>query len=56
VYAVEMASCGIILVYVPSFMKIGAGVQAILRFRLRKLRACIVGISDGRDFLITPLR
>jgi hypothetical protein len=31
-YAVEMASCG--MIYVPSFMKIGTGVQAILRFYL----------------------
>jgi hypothetical protein len=53
-YAVEVASCG--MVYAPSFMKIGRGVQAILRFCLRSLRGCDVGISDGRDFLIAPLR
>jgi hypothetical protein len=35
-YAVEMASCGI--VYLPSFMKIGSGVQGIVRFCLRNLR------------------
>jgi hypothetical protein len=29
-YAVEMASCGVI--YIPSFMKTGAGVQGTLRF------------------------
>jgi hypothetical protein len=29
-YAVEKASCGTI--YLPSFMKIGTGVQAILTF------------------------
>jgi hypothetical protein len=32
-YAVEMASCG--MIYVPSFMKIGTGVQAILRFSMK---------------------
>jgi hypothetical protein len=53
-YAVEMASCG--MIYLPSFMKIGTGVQAILRFCLRYLRGCIVGISDGRGVIITPLR
>jgi hypothetical protein len=34
-YAVEMASCG--MIYLPSFMKIAASVQAILRFCLRNL-------------------
>jgi hypothetical protein len=53
-YAVEMASCGKICL--PSFMKIATGVQAILRFRLRNLKGCNVGITDGRDFLIRPLR
>jgi hypothetical protein len=37
-------------------MKIGTGVQAILRFVLRNLRVCNVGITDGKDFGITPLR
>jgi hypothetical protein len=49
-YAVEMASCGII--YLPSFMKIGIGVQAILRIVLRILRGCDVGITDGRIYNI----
>jgi hypothetical protein len=51
-----MASCG--MIYAPSFMKIGTGVQEIrvLRFCLRNSRECNVGITDGRDFLITPLR
>jgi hypothetical protein len=31
-YTAEMASCGII--HVPVFMKLGAGVQAIVRFIL----------------------
>jgi hypothetical protein len=46
-YTVEMASCGIICI--PSFMKIGTGVQAILKFSLRNLRGCNVGITDVRD-------
>jgi hypothetical protein len=37
-------------------MKIGTGIQAILRISLRNLRGCDVGITDGRDILITPLR
>jgi hypothetical protein len=41
-YAVEITS-------LPSFMKIGTGVQAILRFCLRNLRGCDVGITDRRD-------
>jgi hypothetical protein len=53
-YAVEMVSCG--MLSLPGFMKIGTGVQAILRYRLRNLRGCSVGITDGRDFLIKPLR
>jgi hypothetical protein len=52
--AVEVASYGII--YIPSLMKIGIGVQAILRFCLRNLRACNVGITDGMDLWITLLR
>jgi hypothetical protein len=46
-YAVEMASCG--KTYLPSFKKIGRGVQAILRFRLSSFRDCNVGITDGWD-------
>jgi hypothetical protein len=44
------------MIYVPSFMKIGTGVQAILRFGLRNFRGCNVGFTDGREFLIRPLR
>jgi hypothetical protein len=53
-YAVGMASCG--MVYLPSFMKIRTGVQAILRFCPRNLKGCDVGVIDGRDLLITSLR
>jgi hypothetical protein len=37
------------VIYLPSFMKIGKGVQAILRFYFRNLRGCTAGIIDGRD-------
>jgi hypothetical protein len=46
-YAIEMFSCGVI--YTPSFMKIGTGVQAILRFCLRNMNNCNAGISDGTN-------
>jgi uncharacterized protein YraI len=46
-YAVEMGSGG--MIYIPSFMKIVTGVQAILRFCLRNLRGCNVGFTDGKD-------
>jgi hypothetical protein len=45
-YAIDMASGG--MIYIQSFMKIGTGVEAILRFCLRNLRGCNVGITDGR--------
>jgi hypothetical protein len=45
-YAVEMALYG--MIYLRSFMKIGAGVQAILSFCLRNFKGCYVGITDGR--------
>jgi hypothetical protein len=47
--AVEMTLCG--MIYVPSFMK-----TAILKCSLINLRGCSVGITGGRDLLITPLR
>jgi hypothetical protein len=53
-YAVGLASCG--MVHVQSFMKTGTGIQAMMRFCLRNLRGCNVGITNGTDFLITPLR
>jgi hypothetical protein len=42
-YAVDMVSG----LYIPSSMKIGTGVQAILRFRLVNFRVCNVGTADG---------
>jgi hypothetical protein len=52
-YAVEMASC--VMIHMPSFMKIGMGVRAILRGFLRDLRGCNVGITDGRDLRIKSM-
>jgi hypothetical protein len=46
-YAIKMASCG--MIYISSFMNIGTGVQAILRFCFRNLRGYNVGITGGRD-------
>jgi uncharacterized protein YraI len=46
-YAVEMASCD--MIYLPSFIEIGTGVQAILRFCLSNFDGCNVGITDRRD-------
>jgi hypothetical protein len=43
----EMGSGG--MIYIPSLMKTGTGVQAILRFCLSNLNGCNVGITDGRD-------
>jgi hypothetical protein len=37
------------MIYVPSFMKIGTGVEAISRFYLSNFKGCNVGISNGRD-------
>jgi hypothetical protein len=42
--------------HIPSFTKIDKGVQAILRFCLRNLRGCNVGITDGRDLRSTAFR
>jgi hypothetical protein len=44
-YTVGMASD--VMIYVPSFMKIGSGVQAMLKFGISNLRAYNVGMTDG---------
>jgi hypothetical protein len=41
---------------VPSFMKSGTGVHAILRFCLNSLRSCNVGNTDGRDLWSSLVR
>jgi hypothetical protein len=46
-YAIEMTSCD--MMYLPSFVKIGPGVQTILRFCLRNLRGCNIGTTDETD-------
>jgi hypothetical protein len=46
-YAAEMPSRG--RIFLPSFMKIGAGLQAILRFCFSNLNGCNVGITDGAE-------
>jgi hypothetical protein len=53
-YAVEMASGG--MIYIPSFMMIGSGIQVILRLLSKNFRGCNVGIIDGRDLLCMALR
>jgi hypothetical protein len=45
-YAVEIASFAVI--YIQSFMNTGTGIEAILRFCLRNLRGCNVGITDDK--------
>jgi hypothetical protein len=45
IYAIEMVSCG--MTYIPSFMKIGKSVRALLRRSFRTLKGCNVGITDG---------
>jgi hypothetical protein len=42
-----------IYIYISDFMTIGVGIQATLRFCLRSLRGCSVGITDGRDLWYT---
>jgi hypothetical protein len=43
-YAIQMGSGGII--YIPSILKIGTGIQVTLRFWLSNLNVCNVGITD----------
>jgi hypothetical protein len=43
-YVFEMALCGMIVL--PCIMKIGTGVEAILKICLRNLRGSNVGITD----------
>jgi hypothetical protein len=39
----------------PSFMKVGTGIQAILRFYLSNLNCCNVDVTDGRGLQIALL-
>jgi hypothetical protein len=54
IHTVELGSDD--MIYLPSFMEIGTGVQAILWVFLRNLRGCNVGITEGRGILVMPLR
>jgi hypothetical protein len=45
--AVEIGSG--VMIYIQSFMKIGTGIQAILRFYLSNVKGCNVRVTDGRD-------
>jgi hypothetical protein len=42
--AVEMGSSG--MIYIQSFMKVGTGIQGILRFGPKNWRGCNVSITD----------
>jgi hypothetical protein len=53
-YAAEMPSRGI--TFLPSFMKTGTGVQAILRFCLSNLNGCNVNITAGKELWSAALR
>jgi hypothetical protein len=45
-----------VMINLPSLMKIGTGVEAILRFSFRTLTDCNIGITHGRDLRCAPLR
>jgi hypothetical protein len=45
IHTVEMPLCG--MIFLPSSMNIGTGVDRILRFCLRNMKACNVDINDG---------
>jgi hypothetical protein len=47
-YANEMTSC-CMMIFLPTFMKIGTGAQAILRLCLSNLNDCNVGIIEGKE-------
>jgi hypothetical protein len=37
------------MIYIPSFMKIGTGIEGILRFCLSNLKGYNIVITDGRN-------
>jgi hypothetical protein len=45
---VEMTSYG--MIRIPSFVKIGTGIKAVLRFGLRNFGGCNIGITNVRNF------
>jgi hypothetical protein len=44
------------MIFLPSFMKIGTGVEGIIRFGLSNLKGCNVGTTGGSDLSNTPLK
>jgi hypothetical protein len=46
-YAIDMSSYG--MIFFPSFMKTGKGIEGIVRFCFINLEGSNVGITDGRD-------
>jgi hypothetical protein len=46
-HAVEMAADG--MIWMPSFMAVGLGMQVMLRFFFDNSRGCNVGITNGRN-------
>jgi hypothetical protein len=53
-HVVEMASCG--MMYVPNFMKIGRGVEGILRFCLNNFKGCNDSITHSRNLCNVPMK
>jgi hypothetical protein len=47
IYPGKMGSGG--KIYIPNFVKIGTGIQAILRFYLRNMKYCKVSVTDRKD-------
>jgi hypothetical protein len=55
-YEVEIVSGGMIYSYIPSRMKNGIDVQAILRVWFSNLKWCSVGVINGKDLWRTLLK
>jgi hypothetical protein len=51
---VEMGSSA--MIHVPNFMKIGTGIEGILKFYISSLKDYKVGITDERDLRNAPLK
>jgi hypothetical protein len=47
IYVIDIALAG--MIFLPSFMKTGTDLQAILRFGFSNLNGCNVGITDGKE-------
>jgi 20S proteasome alpha/beta subunit len=53
-YAAETDSGGII--YKPSFMMIGSGIQVVLRLLPNNLKGCNVGVTEGQEVMNYALK